>query len=189
MTEQYEYVEDAQTASPLALDSEQGENVVVGPLSDAEAERGGLVKIAAFMRTRQSKDALRKKEERKKLAEKGQCVLTMTARDKDREILRSAASSMIEDDSVSPAVAEILANAKLRSLLVDMAKNAELHEAVMLVWRNPKYATIARALSARPELLNSLRLILEQPKIVKVGRAVLATSGLRQWIIHRLVNA
>lgn len=188
MTDQYEYVEDAQTASPLAPKSEQGENVVVGPLSDAEAVRGGLVKIAAFMRTKQSKDALRKKAERKKLAEKGQCVLTMTARDEDREILRSAANSMIEDDSVSPAVAEILANAELRSLLLEMANSAELYEAVMLVWRNPKYATIARALSARPELLNSLRLIVEQPNVLIMGRTVLAISGLRRWLIRLLIK-
>lgn len=188
MTDQYGYVEDAQAASPLAPELGPGENVVVGPLSDTEAERGGLVKIAAFMRTKQSNDALRKKAERKKLAEKGQCVLTLTARDEDREVLRSAAGSMIEDDNVSPAVAEILANAELRSLLADMANSAELHEAVMLVWRNPKYATIARSLLARPELLNSLRLILEQPNVIGIGQHVLATSGLRRWLIRRLTG-
>ncbi len=190
-TTAFEYAEDVCDAIPpeadVKNDNEPNKNVIVGPITDTEAAQGGLVKIAGFMRTKQSKDALRKMKERKKLAAEGQRILTVMARDEDRETLRSAAARMIEDNSIGPAVNAMLANSEACELAVDMRNNAELREAIVGVWRNPKIAKISSALAKSPNTFQSLQIVLDRPDIVRVGSAVLATRGLRRLIIQFLL--
>lgn len=50
-------------------DAAQKQNHVVGPLTDEELQAGGMDRVVAFIRTKRSKEALRKE----KAAEKAAC--------------------------------------------------------------------------------------------------------------------
>lgn len=190
MTKLYEYLEDAEAAEvPLCAEAGLKENIVVGPLTDDQAEQGGLVSIKAFMRTKRSKAAQKKAAQRAKRAEERQeRELTIIVGDSDRDTIKLAASRMMEDKSIRPAVSAVCTNPEYCSLISHMEKDAESREAIKLVCSNPKYAKIARALSLDPKLFASLKLVLEQPNIIRLGKAVLAAKGFRRSLILRLLS-
>lgn len=188
MTNAYDYVEDAEAAeAPLSPETEIGENVVIGPLTDAEAEMGGLVGIKAFMR---SKEAIRKKKQRDKRAdERSERPLTVTVHDDDRETIRLAAARMIEDKAIRPALNAVLTNAEYCKLISAMSEAAELRQAIMSVLRQPKCAKVAHVLSLHPEMFASLRLMMQQPDIITLGKAAWAATGIRGALIRLLLPA
>lgn len=189
MTETYDYVEDVEAVNAVVPTAVQEKNVIVAPLTDSEAEQGGLVKVTGFMRSRASKDALRKRASRAQRAHDYQeRDFTIKTHDDDREIIRFAASQMIEDRSLVPLLQAFLTNPELRSLISDVIKDAALHEAIIAVWRNPQYAKIARVLSASPEVVASLRLLAEQPNLVALYRASRASSRIRRSLANWLLG-
>lgn len=189
MTETYDYVKDVDAAIAVVPTAVRKENVIVAPLTDSEAERGGLVKITGFMRSRPSKEALRKRSSRAQRAnDYHERDFTIKTHDDDREIIRCAASRMIEDRSLAPVLHALLSNPELRSLISDVIKDPALYRAVISVWHNPQYAKIAQALSASPEVVASLRLLAEQPNLVALYRASRVSSRIRRSLANWLLG-
>jgi len=161
----------------------------VSPLTDSEAEQGGLVKVTGFMRTKASKGALRKRASRAQRAHDYQeRDFTVKAHNDDREIIRCAASRMIKDRSLAPILHAFLSDSKLRSLISDVIKDATLQAAIISVWHNPHYAKIARALSDSPEVVASLRLLAEQPNLIALYRVSRASSRIRRSLANWLLG-
>jgi hypothetical protein len=141
------------------------------------------------MRARLSNDALRKRSSRAKRAdERRERDFTIKTHDDDREIIRCAASQMIENRSLAPILEALLSDPELRSLISDVINNPALYSAIISVWHNPQYAKIAQALSTSPEVVALLRLVAEQPNIVALYRASRATSRIRRSLVNLLLG-
>lgn len=161
--------DDGASAGPAGSKTEasRNENHVVGPLADDELEAGGMDRVVAFIRTKRSKEALRKEKHRKKQQDGGKRQINLSVPDNDRSrtTIRSAAVA-IEDEVAHQAFELLLANERLRPLIVGVAARSELHETIDLIQQRP----------ATPNALYAARLVITDPAIAElVDRAT--TSG------------
>ncbi len=93
------YVEDATAKdAPIAADA---------ILTDQQLERGGLVKVEAYMRTRTSAAAARKAKQRERQATEGLKTITLVAPTAANEPLRQIAKACSEGKSLEEAVQSV----------------------------------------------------------------------------------
>lgn len=158
---------DASEGSGNSTNAAQEKNSVVGPLTDEELQVGGMDRVVAFIRTKRSKEALRKQKHRKKQQDGGKRQINLSVPDDDRSraTMRGAAIA-IEDEVSHQAIELLLANEDLRPLIVGTAARPELREIVDLIQQR----------QATPNALNAARLVITDPAIAElVDRAT--TSG------------
>lgn len=159
-------------------------NKVVGPLTDDELKVGGLGPIQAFARTDATKEALRKKRQRKKQQAEGKRQINIVVADDDRSrsTMRGAATA-IEDEAAHKAFEALLAQPDISPLVADVAAQAELRKIIEL----------ARSMgdqrpSATAELLETAKLVAEHPEIVALMKRATATRRLREIIELAVAN-
>jgi hypothetical protein len=159
-------------------------NKVVGPLTDDELKAGGLGPIQAFARTDPTKEALRKKRQRKKQQADGKRQINIVVPDDDRSraTIRSAATA-IEDEISHQAFEAILAKPDLAPLVADVATQAELREIIELA-RNMR----DQRHSATIELLDTAKLVAAHPEIIALMTRATATSRMREAMELAVAN-
>jgi hypothetical protein len=152
-------------------DAAQEQNHVVGPLTDDELQVGGMDRVVAFVRTKRSKEALRKEKHRKKQQDGGKRQINLSVPDNDRSrtTIRSAAVA-IEDEVAHQAFELLLANEDLRPLIVGAAARPELREIVDLIQQRP----------ATPNALNAARLVITDPAIAELVDRATMTGRVRE---------
>src|ERR1700733_8994652 len=93
--------EDSASTGTANGDPTPQQNTVVGPLTDLELQAGGMDHVVAFIRTKRSKDALRKERQRKKQRENGtrQINLDVPNNDRSRATMRGAAIAIKDEVS------------------------------------------------------------------------------------------
>ncbi|MBN9601541.1 MAG: hypothetical protein J0G33_01265 [Afipia felis] len=158
------------TCGSNAEDS-RDENHVVGPLTDDELQAGGMDRVVAFVRTKRSKEALRKEKHRKKQQDRGKRQINLSVPDNDRSrtTMRSAAIA-IEDEVTHQAFELLLANERLRPLIVGVAARRELRETIDLIQQRPVASTS----------LNAARLVIDDPDLAALVDRATATSRVRE---------
>lgn len=156
-----------------STDAAQEQNHVVGPLTDDELQVGGMDRVVAFVRTKRSKEALRKEKYRKKQQDGGKRQINLSVPDNDRSrtTMRSAAVA-IEDEVTHRALELLLANEDLRPLIVGAAARPELREIVDLIQQRP----------ATPNALNAARLVITDPAIAELVDRATTTGRVREAI-------
>ncbi len=149
----------------------QEQNHVVGPLTDDELQAGGMDRVVAFIRTKRSKDALRKEKQRNKQEGSGKRQINLVVPDDDRSraSMRGAAIA-IEDEVAHRALELLLVNEDLRPLIVGVAARPELREIVDLVHQRPP----------RANSLNAARLVIIDPAIAELVDRATTTSRVRE---------
>lgn len=154
-------------------DAAQAQNYVVGPLTDDELQVGGMDRVVAFIRTKRSKEALRKEKQRKKQERSGtrQINLDVPNNNRSRATMRGAAIA-IKDEVAHQALELLLTNEDLRALIVGVAARPELHEIVDLIQQRP----------ATPNALNAARLVITDPAIAELVDRATATGRVREAI-------
>ena len=107
-------------------EAEQEHNNVVGPLTDDEPRAGGMARTVAYVRTKRSKDALRKDKHRNMQEGSGKRQINLVAPndDRSRTTMRRAAIA-IEDEMAHRALELLLADEELRPLIVGVAAGPE----------------------------------------------------------------
>lgn len=152
-------------------DAAQQQNNVVGPLTDDELRAGGMERAVAYIRTKRSKDALRKEKQRKKQKDNGkrQINLSVPNNDRSRATMRSAAIA-IEDEVAHQAIELLLANERLRPLIVGIAARPELLETIDLIRQRP----------ATTNSLDAARLVISDPNLAALVERATATSRVRE---------
>ena len=149
----------------------QAQNYVVGPLTDDELQAGGMDRVVAFVRTKRSKEALRKEKQRKKQERSGtrQINLDVPNNDRSRATMRGAAIA-IKDEVSHQAIELLLANEDLRPLIVDAAARPEIREIVGLI----------RQRQATTNSLNAAKLIINDPDLAVLVERATATGRVRE---------
>lgn len=100
------FVEDAKSAQTMDKESvEQGKT-----LNDEELENIGIVKTSAYVRTRQSKNALRVRKSRDKKEEQGLRQLNVEVLDEHREDIKALVKSLEDGRTLAEAVKSVLAD-------------------------------------------------------------------------------
>ncbi|CEG09246.1 MAG: hypothetical protein J0G33_05495 [Afipia felis] len=162
---------DASEGSGSSTNAAQEKNNVVGPLTDEEMQIGGMDRVVAYIRTKRSKEALRKEKQRKKQHANGtrQINLDVPNNDRSRATMRRAAIA-IKDEVSHQALEVLLANERLRPLIVGLAARPELHEIVDLIQQRP----------ATPNSLNAARLVITDPAIAELVDRATTTSRVRE---------
>jgi len=96
---------DDATDAAGGAEAKKEQNHVAGPLTDDELGAGGMERVVAFIRTKRSKEALRKEKQRKKQQESGKRQININVPDDDRSrtTMRGAAIA-IEDELAHQAV-------------------------------------------------------------------------------------
>jgi hypothetical protein len=147
------------------------QNHVVGPLTDDELQAGGMDRVVAFIRTKRSKEALRKEKQRKKQAANGtrQINLDVPNNDRSRATMRGAAIA-IKDEVSHQAIELLLANKRLRPLIVGVAARPELHETIDLIQQR----------QATTSSLNAARHVIDDPGLAALVERATATSRVRE---------
>lgn len=164
---------DASEGAGNSTNADQEKNNVVGPLTDEELQVGGMDRVAAFIRTKRSKEALRKEKQRNKQQSSGKRQINIVVPDDDRSraTMRSAATA-IEDEVTHRALELLLANEDLRALIVGAAARPELREIVDLIQQRP----------ATPNALNAARLVITDPAIAELVDRATTTGRVREAI-------
>lgn len=164
---------DASEGSGNSTNAAQEKNSVVGPLTDKELLVGGMDRVVAFVRTKRSKDALRKEKHRKKQQDGGKRQINLSVLDNDRSrtTMRSAATA-IEDEVAHRALELLLANEDLRPLIIGVAARPELREIVDLIQQRPVTANS----------LNAARLVITDPAIAELVDRAITTGRVREAI-------
>jgi hypothetical protein len=159
-------------------------NKVVGPLTDEELKVGGLGPIQVFVRTDPTKEALRKKRQRKKQQAEGKRQINIVVPDDDRSraTIRAAAAA-IEDEVGHQAIEVILANSDLRPLIVDVAAQPALREIVDLARRKD-----SEQHSATAGLLDAAKLVVERPEIVGLMKRATTTARMQETVESAIAN-
>jgi hypothetical protein len=162
---------DASGGAGDSTNAAQEKNNVVGPLTDEELHVGGMDRVVAFIRTKQSKEALRKEKQRKKQHANGtrQINLGVPNNDRSRATMRGAAIA-IKDEVSHQALELLLANEDWRALIVGVAARPELHEIVDLIQQR----------SATPNSLSAARLVLADPAIAELVDRANTTGRVRE---------
>lgn len=152
-------------------DAAQKQNHVVGPLTDDELQAGGMDRVVAFIRTKRSKEALRKEKQRKKQEDKGtrQINLDVPNNDRSRATMRGAAIA-IKDEVSHQAIELLLANERLRQLVVGVAARPELHETIDLIQQR----------QTTTNSLNAARLVIDDPDLAALIERAAATGRVRE---------
>ncbi|MBX9823211.1 MAG: hypothetical protein K2Y19_21640 [Afipia birgiae] len=152
-------------------DAAQEQNYVVGPLTDDELLAGGMDRVVAFVRTKRSKEALRKEKQRKKQHDNGtrQINLDVPNNDRSRATMRGAAIA-IKDEVSHQAIELLLANEDLRPLIVGAAARPEIREIVGLI----------RQRQATTNSLNAAKLIINDPDLATLVERAIATGRVRE---------
>jgi hypothetical protein len=171
-------------AAPGGPEAAPESNKVVGPLTDAELKVGGLGPVQAFVRTEPTKEALRKKRQRKKqkLNGKRQINIIVPDDDRSRTTMRAAAAA-IEDEVGHQAIEVILANSDLRPLIVDVAAQPALREIVDLARSKDDHKP-----SAVAELLDAAKLVVERPEIVGLMKRATTTARMQETVESAIAN-
>lgn len=164
---------DASEGAGNSTNTAQEKNNVVGPLTDEELQVGGMDRVVAFIRTKRSKEALRKEKQRKKQHANGtrQINLDVPNNDRSRATMRDAAIA-IKDEVSHQALELLLANEDLRALIVGVAARPELHEIVDFIQQRP----------ATPNSLNATRLVITDPAIAELVARTTTTNRVREAI-------
>jgi hypothetical protein len=164
---------DDYTAAAGGAEAAQGQNHVVGPLTDDELRAGGMKRTVAYIRTERSKEALRKERHRNKQKSDGKRQINLSVPDDDRSraTMRGAAIA-IEDEVAHRAFELLLADGELRPLIVGVAAQSELREIVDLIQQRP-----ATAYS-----LNAARLAITDPAIAELIDRATANRRVREAI-------
>lgn len=116
------YIEDATAKdAPIAADS---------ILTDQQLERGGLVKIEAFMRTRTSTAAARKAKQREKQATEGLKTITLVAPVAANEPLRQIAKACSEGKSIEEAIKTVTSHGQVTAIDPNTARLAAIGQKV-----------------------------------------------------------
>ncbi len=159
-------------------------NKVVGPLTDEELKVGGLGTMQVFVRTDPTKEALRKKRQRKKQQAEGKRQINIVVPDNDRSrtTIRAAATA-IEDEVGHQAIEVILANSDLRPLIVDVAAQPALREIVDLARHKD-----SEQHSATAELLDAAKLVVERPEIVGLMKRATNTVRMQETVESAIAN-
>jgi hypothetical protein len=149
----------------------QEQNHVVGPLTDDELQIGGMDRVVAFIRTKRSKEALRKEKQRNKQEgdRKRQINLVVPDNDRSRATMRGAAIA-IDDEVSHQAIELLLANEQLRPLIVGVAARPELHETIDLMQQQP----------VTTNSLNAAKLVIGDPDIAALLERATASSRVRE---------
>jgi hypothetical protein len=147
------------------------QNQVAAPLTDDELLAGGMDRVVAFVRTKRSKEALRKERHRKKQTDSGkrQINIMVPNDDRSRATMRGAAIA-IEDEVAHKSIELLLANERLRPLIVGIAARPELHEAIGLIQQRP----------VTTSSLNAAKLVMSDPDIAALLERATATSRVRE---------
>lgn len=82
-------------------------------LSDEQLAAGGLVKVAAFMRTKASANALRVKKHREKAETEGIKQINVQAPEEAREIIKTIAERTKAGETITQVLASLLPNKPL----------------------------------------------------------------------------
>jgi hypothetical protein len=159
-------------------------NKVIGPLTDEELKVGGLGTMQVFVRTPPTKEALRKKRQRKKQKVEGKRQINIVVPDDDRSraTMRGAATA-IEDEIGHQAIEVILADSDLCPLIVDVAAQPALREIVDLARRNGNEQH-----SATVELLDAAKLVVERPEIVGLMKRATTTVRMQETVESAIAN-
>ena len=170
---------DASEGAGNSTNTAHEKNNVVGPLADEELQVGGMDRVVAFIRTKRSKEALRKEKQRKKQHANGtrQISLDVPNNDRSRATMRGAAIA-IKDEVSHQALELLLADERLRPLIVGVAARPELHEIVDLIQQRP----------ATPDALNAARLVITEPAIAELVERVTTTGRVREAMELAAVN-
>ena len=158
------------TAGSNAEVSEERNNVV-GPLTDDDLRVGGMERAVVYIRTKRSKDALRKEKQRNKQESGGKRQINVVVPDNDRSraTMRSAAIA-IKDEVSHQAIELLLANEQLRPLIVSVAARPELHETIDLMQQQP----------VTTNSLNAAKLVIGDPDIAALVERATASSRVRE---------
>lgn len=174
----------AADAGSGGADAAHEPNKVVGPLTDDELKVGGLGPIQAFARTDPTKEALRKKRQRKKQQAEGKRQINIVVPDDDRSrATMRAAATAIEAHASHKAFEAILAKPDLAPLVADVATQSELREIIELA-RNMR----DQPHSATAELLDTAKLVAEHPEFVVLMKRAAATSRMREAMELAVAN-
>jgi hypothetical protein len=170
---------DDATAAADGDEAAQEQNHVVGPLTDDELRAGGMKRTVAYIRTERSKEALRKEKHRnkQKIDGKRQINLSVPDDDRSRATMRGAAIA-IEDEVAHRAFELLLADEKLRPLIVGVAAQSELCEIVDLIQKRP----------ATAHSLNAARLVITDPGIAELIDRASATRRVREAMVMAAAN-
>jgi hypothetical protein len=174
----------ADDSAPGGPEAAPESNKVVGPLTDDELKVGGLGPMQVFVRTDPTKEALRKKRQRKKQQAEGKRQINIVVPDNDRSrtTIRAAAAA-IEDEVGHQAIEVILANSDLRPLIVDVAAQPALREIVDLARRKDNEQH-----SATAELLDAAKLVVERPEIVGLMKRATTTARMQETVESAIAN-
>ncbi len=135
----------------------QEQNHVVGPLTDDELQAGGMDRVVAFIRTKRSKDALRKEKQRNKQEGSGKRQINLVVPDDDRSRASMRGAAIAIEDEVAHRALELL--------LVNEA-TSRVREAMELAAANPEFVFFGRNAATQRSLCARLaRLLLRIRKI------------------------
>lgn len=198
--------DDGASSGPPGNNAEaaEGQNHVVGPLTDDELQAGGMDRVVAFIRTQRSKEALRKEKQRKKQRDNGtrQINLDVPNNDRSRATMRGAAIA-IKDEVSHQAIELLLANERLRPLIVGVAARPELHEtidiiqqqtteqslhAARLVISDPDLAALVEKATATSRMREAIEVAAANPEFVFFGRNAATERSLCAWLARLLLR-
>ena len=183
----------------------QEQNHVVSPLTDSELQAGGMDRVVAFVRTKRSKDALRKEKQRNKQEDSGkrQINLIVSDNDRSRATMRGAAIA-IEDEVAHQAFELLLANERLRPLIVGVAARPELYKTIDLIQQrqatinslnaaklvigDPDLAALVERATVTSRVRKAMELAAANPEFVFFGRNAVTERGLCAWLARRLLR-
>jgi hypothetical protein len=183
----------------------QPQNCVVGPLTDDELRAGGMACTVAYVRTKRSKDALRKEKQRNKQQSSGKRQINLNVPDDDRSrtTMRGAAIA-IGDEVAHKAFELLLTNPDLRPLIVGVAARPELREivdliqertattnslnAAKLVISNPNIAALVEKATATNRMRDAIEIAVANPEFVFFGRNAATRRGFCAWLARLLLR-
>lgn len=163
--------DSASTGTAGNAEAAQEQNYVVGLLTDDELQAGGMDRVVAFIRTKRSKEALRKEKHRNKQEANGKRQINLFVPDNDRSraTMRGAATA-IDDEVTHRALELLLANEDLRPLIVGAAAQPEIREIVGLIQQR----------QATTSSLNAAKLIINDPDLAALVERATATGRVRE---------
>jgi hypothetical protein len=196
---------DAGDTAGNSNNAAQETNNVVDPLTDEELRAGGMDRVVAFIRTERSKEALRQESHRKKKAAQGKRQINLTVPDDDRSraTMRSAAI-VIEDEVAHQAIELLLANERLRPLIVGVAARPEIQETIDLIQQrqvttdslnaakqvigDPDLAALVERASTTSRVREAMEMAASNPEFVFFGRSAATERSVCAWLARLLLR-
>jgi hypothetical protein len=172
-------------------------------LTDDQLLAGGMDRVVAFIRTKRSKEALRKEKQRKKQHADGvrQMTIDIPNDDRSRATMRGAATA-IKDEVSHRAIELLLANERLRPLIVDVAARPELHKTVDLLHQIPDQslnlvqlvigdqdlAKLIEMAATTGRVREAMQVAVTNPEFVFFGRNAATERSLCAWLARLLLR-